>query len=321
MMNVTLVLLALLAQVGASQPDLDAKAKAQVFLKEGTELYQHGIIAEALEKFEQAYAIFPSPKLLFNIGQVNRELGRPIEAIAAFEKFQTLDIDANPELLGEAKRLTEELSKKVARLLIECAMTDAEIAVDGKVVGNAPIRDLVRVLPGQHQVTATHPGAYPAVETVVVSAAVVQPVVIWMRALAENPVVNVAPPAPVVPEVQAAKPVPQPQGWWLGRTWTWVAAGSTVVFAGVATTAGMLMQSKFDSLRHSCGEAAGANWTGCSAEDRSSLDTRKNVANVFWGLTAAAAVTTGVLFFIEGHEVAVAPMAGGSSGFYASVRY
>jgi hypothetical protein len=42
---------------------------------------------------------------------------------------------------------------------------------------------------------------------------------------------------------------------------------------------------------------------------------------VFWGLTAAAAATTGVLFYFEGEPVSAAPMAGGATGFVASVRY
>jgi hypothetical protein len=100
-----------------------------------------------------------------------------------------------------------------------------------------------------------------------------------------------------------------------------VAAGSTVVFAGGATIAGLMMQSKFDELRSSCGNAAGANYTGCKSNDFSALDSRKNTANVFWGLTAAAAVTAGVLFYLEGRPVSVAPMAGEATGLLANLRY
>jgi len=42
---------------------------------------------------------------------------------------------------------------------------------------------------------------------------------------------------------------------------------------------------------------------------------------VFWDLTAAAAVTTGVVFYFEGRPVTVAPVAGGATGFIAAVRY
>jgi len=81
-----------------------------------------------------------------------------------------------------------------------------------------------------------------------------------------------------------------------------------------------LMQSKFDSLRGSCGAGNPAR-PGCSQSDIDSVSSRQTMANVFWGLTAAAAVTTGVLFFVEGRPVSAAPMAGGATGFVATMRY
>ncbi len=80
-----------------------------------------------------------------------------------------------------------------------------------------------------------------------------------------------------------------------------------------------MMQSKYNDLRTSCGKGAGANWTGCSSDEISSLNTRKHIANAFWGLSAAAAVTTGVLFFVEGHDVILTPMAGDTTGVLANV--
>ena len=55
-----------------------AKARAQALLSEGTAAYGRGDYATALDKFTAAYRIFPSPKLWFNIGQANRDLGRPV---------------------------------------------------------------------------------------------------------------------------------------------------------------------------------------------------------------------------------------------------
>jgi hypothetical protein len=198
--------------------------------------------------------------------------------------------------------------------------------VDGRKVGQTPLADFVRVSPGSHQVTATHPSTIPVVQTVDVAAGTVQTISIRPRSLAEAAAVTQVPnssPSPAL-DLQAARSptqTGQETGWWLGRKWTWVAAGSTVVFTGVAAIAGSSMQSKFNDLKKTCGTAAGAGWTGCSSSDTSSLDTRKNIANVFWGLSAAAAVTTGVLFFVEGHSVTVAPMAGNTTGLLANVRY
>ena len=234
-------------------------------------------------------------------------------------------MDASPELLVEAKRSVGELAPKIGKLLIDCGVVDAEISVDGKVAGKAPLADVVRVSPGRHQVTATHATMIPVVQTVEVAPGTVQTVAIRPHGLTDTTEVRQAQSSMLASPVdlQAARPgSPAPSdGWWLGRKWTWVAAGSTVVFVGAAAITGSMMQSKYDDLRTSCGKAAGANWTGCSSDQVSSLDTRKNAANIFWGLSAAAAVTTGVLFFVEGHDVTVAPMAGSTTGLLANVRY
>lgn len=328
----SLVLLSLLAQAGPQTAAPEAKARAQALLKEGAQHYQQGAFADALEKFNQAYAVFPSPKLFLNIGQSSRGLGRLVDAVEAFEKFVAQATDAAPELLAEARRSIQELSPKVGKLLIDCSLPGAEISVDGRPVGRAPLVDMVRVMPGNHQVTATDPNATPDVRNVTVAAGTVETVVMRPRLLSASPpappgVVPVAPPPVVAPpavELQATQPPVEAaadRGWWLGREWTWVAAGGTVVFATGAIIAGTMMQSKFDDLRSTCGKGAGASWTGCSASDIDSLDARKNAANVLWGLTAAAAVTTGVLFYFEGREVAVAPMAGETTGLVARVGY
>jgi hypothetical protein len=324
---VSLALLSLLAQGGMQPENQEAKARAQVLLKAGAQHYQQGAFADALEEFTQAYAVFPSPKLLFNIGQATRELGRPVDSVDAFEKFLVQSPDAASELVAEAKRSIAELSPKTGKLLIDCPLAGAEITVDGKPVGRTPLVDLIRVSPGSHQVTATHPGATPAIENVIVTAGTVQTLVMRPRSLAEASVMlaapsTVAPPSPgPALDAQRTDAPAADEGWLLGRKWTWVAAGATVAFAGGATLAGLMMQSKFDDLNKDCGSAAGANYTGCKPGDFDALDRRKNVANAFWGLTAAATVATGTLFFLEGRRVAVAPMAGETTGLLAKVRY
>jgi hypothetical protein len=119
---------------------------------------------------------------------------------------------------------------------------------------------------------------------------------------------------------QAVSPAEANRGWWLGRKWTWVAAGSTIVFAGAAAIFGARMQSRFDSLHGSCGSASQST-VACSKSDIDSVTTLKNTANILWGLAGASAVTTGVLFFVEGRPVTVAPLAGQATGILASVRY
>ena len=53
----------------------------------GVELYNEGEYKLALIEFERAYAIAPSYKMLYNIGQVRAQLGHYAKATLAFERF------------------------------------------------------------------------------------------------------------------------------------------------------------------------------------------------------------------------------------------
>jgi tetratricopeptide (TPR) repeat protein len=77
-----------------------------------------------------------------------------------------------------------------------------------------------------------------------------------------------------------------------GRFWTWIAAGSAGALAVGALVVGLNAQSKYDDLETRCAP-------NCAASEVDSVRTRATVADVLWGLTAAAAVTAGVLFFLE----------------------
>ena len=137
---------------------------------EGTAAYGRGDYATALDKFTAAYEIFPSPKLWFNIGQANRDLGRPVEAVAAFDRFLRDAGDAPPETLAEARRSAAELKTKLGQIQVTCATDGAEITVDGKQVGSTPLGEMVWTTPGRHQVAVQHAGFSPAIEDVVVVA-------------------------------------------------------------------------------------------------------------------------------------------------------
>ena len=326
-----LLVAALLAQTSPMNASPEAKSKAKTMLNEGSALYQLGDYAGALEKFNQAHATYASPKIWFNIGQANRDLGRLDDAMAAFEKFLIGASDASPEAIADAQKAVAELKPKLGQVRIECQPAGTEVNIDGKVVGQAPLLEPIWAMPGRHQITALSTETSPVVETVNVVAG--EEILVDLKPNAVPVAVQTETPAPATAirlplkenpyeDFSVAQPKihKQPAGWWLGRKWTWAAAGSTVVFATTATIAGAMMQSKFDSLRSSCGRASPTH-TGCGKSDIDSVNSRKDIANVFWGLTAAAAVTTGALFHFEGRAVTVAPMAGEATGVLALVRY
>ena len=342
MCTTAIVALSLLAQLSPQRADPRAKAQAQGLLTDGSVLYERGDYAGALEKFNAAYAAYPSPKLMFNIGQADRDLSRPVEALEAFEKFLAGAPEASPETRADARNSVAELQEKLGQIRIDCDRADTEVSIDGKSVGLTPLADLIWATPGHHQVTASHASAALALENVDVSAGRVRTVVLRLQPLA----LPVAVPAVSKPEaIPASEAVPEPEvtppppasldlrpspapnaagdgGWWLGRKWTWVAAGSTVLLAAGAVTAGLVMQSKFNSLDKSCGSSSGKlNGPACSDGDVAAVRSLEITANVFWGLAGAAAVATGALFYWEGRRISVLPLAGGTTGIAAAVRY
>lgn len=221
--------------VAPATNDAPAKMRAQGLLSEGTAAYGRGDYATALEKFTAAYQIFPSPKLWFNIGQANRDLGRPVEAVAAFDRFLRDAGDAPPETLAEARRSAAELKTKLGQIQVICATDGAEVTVDGKQIGSTPLGEMVWTTPGRHQVAVQHEGFSPAIEDVAVLPGKASTITFDLR------------------PIDLRAPNPNGDGAIVGTTaqnedkpvyrnaWFWVAAG-VVIAAGVA--AGVLIASR-----------------------------------------------------------------------------
>ena len=264
--------------------------------------------------------LIQSPKLMFNIAKPIAISTGPSRLWKLSRNIWQGAADASPETVADVRKSVAQLQRKLGRIQIDCETAGAEVSVDGKSVGVTPLPEPIWATPGRHQVTAKHASAAPAIEDTDVTAGSVSTVT--MRLLpAAVPVATPTPKAAPGFDLQTeSRPGGASEGWWLGRKWTWVAAGSTVLLAAGAITAGLMMDSKFDSLRSSCGAGNPAR-PGCSQSDIDSVNSRQTVANVLWGLTAAAAVTTGALFYFEGRPVTVAPVAGGTTGLVAAVRY
>jgi tetratricopeptide (TPR) repeat protein len=233
MSTAALLLLALLAQAPAKAspplPDRSiAKADAQALLREGTMLYGRGDYAAALEKFKAAYSVYPRPKLLFNIGEANRRLAHPVEALDAFERFLADAKDASAQSRGEAQESVAELKARLARISINTAAAGAEVAVDGTRAGTTPLPRSIWVAPGRHQVTVTRADTLPFLKEVTVAAG-------DARALAVDllPIDGSAPPAAIATTgapSESAKPIT--------KRWAfWAVVGAAAVLGTVAIIA------------------------------------------------------------------------------------
>lgn len=84
------------------------------------------------------------------------------------------------------------------------------------------------------------------------------------------------------------------------RFYTWIAAGSAAALALSGLVVGLNAQSKYDELSDRC---AGIG-AGCTESEIDSVKTRAMVADILFGVAAGAAITAGVLYFIEGRTPA-----------------
>jgi hypothetical protein len=205
------------------------KAAARALLREGTRLFSKGKHQDALDRFNRAYALFPSPKLLYNIAQAQRELGHQVEALTAFEGFLA-QVDKPPaKLAAEVRRSVAGLQSQLAELQIQVNVTGAELSLDGRPLGVAPLLDSVWVTPGAHEIAARKDGFLPAKQAVDARAGGAEQVAITLPPLAKLAAVS---PDPI--PTRAVPPIYK-------RTWFWVAVCGAVVagtVAAVAWTAG-----------------------------------------------------------------------------------
>ncbi|HEX7666487.1 MAG TPA: hypothetical protein VF407_18300 [Polyangiaceae bacterium] len=140
----------LLACTSASAQDDPRKAQAQAIFGDGLKEHDGGHEEAALAKFEDAYRIYPSPNVLFNIGREQQLLGRNLEAIRNYRACIG-DPLLNPSNASLASTYIRELQTKLGRIEIT-APKDAQVEIDGVLqTGGSPYD----VQPGDHKVTVT----------------------------------------------------------------------------------------------------------------------------------------------------------------------
>jgi hypothetical protein len=90
------------------------KRQARAAMTKGTVLFQQGDYESALRAFNEAQALYPSPKIYFNLGQTYRKLDRVADAVEAFETFLQEAPDAAPARRKDAEKFLNELRPRLA---------------------------------------------------------------------------------------------------------------------------------------------------------------------------------------------------------------
>jgi hypothetical protein len=297
----------------AAAEDPTAKAK-EAFLT-GQRFYKEARYADAIAKFEEAYAIKPSPVLFYNIGRCHEQLGDVPKALRAYRDYLRMAPDAkdkdtvNDAIANLERRLKE---KGLQQLMVFADPPTAIIEVDGKVLGNSPAS--VELTAGNHKLLVRAEGYETTERAFVMQTARATEMTINLRPAAAKPMDPPAPP-PLVdapkkddPKVASLTPTKDVTGTSTGATdvtkpaepvkkggrlWTWVAGGAAVAAAGAGVGMGFAAQEE-------SGRTANPPEGVTPAQQAMNAQGLATGANVAYGVAGAAAVAAVVLFFIEG---------------------
>lgn len=205
----------------------EVKEEARQRFDRGVELFEEGDFRLALIEFERAYALIPDYRVLYNIAQVNLQLGRYAAARRALERYLEQAGDALPAARAKSvKRDLEMIAGRTAHLRVESNVEGAELLVDDAVVGTVPLSEPLLVDAGEHRVELRKPGYIPRGQYVKLASGDTNTLTLELEEAIPRTVV-VHPPEPVLPLV-----VHEERPKWLWASWT----ATGVLAAGAAVT-------------------------------------------------------------------------------------
>jgi tetratricopeptide (TPR) repeat protein len=155
------LVLALLLAAPVTAEAQSPKERARVLFREANKLYSRGMYLDALQKYRDARALYPSFKIDLNIGATLDALGRRTEAAAFIERFLVQSASAPAEIIDAARSRLEELRKKLGRVRVTSLVEGATLWVDGKAVGTTPFELPVYLEPGRHAFKLERAGHEP----------------------------------------------------------------------------------------------------------------------------------------------------------------
>ncbi len=150
----------------ASAADPTTIARAQQLLHDGNEMFWAGRVSEALQAFEDAHRLFPTPKLYFNIARCEVGLDRRARALTHYRQFLREVHDSEPPVRAEAEHQVTALTARVAGLRLRQAPANAAVRIDGEPAGLTPIDGPIWMEPGAHRLSVEAPGRPPWIATV-----------------------------------------------------------------------------------------------------------------------------------------------------------
>ncbi|XYH99208.1 PEGA domain-containing protein [Sorangium sp. So ce1128] len=149
----------------------DAAARGDASYRRGLRLYSDGKYVQAESELQSAWELSPTFDVAYNLGNTKYQLKKHREA-AQYLSFALRNwprLKTVAKLKPTAEQRLAESRAQVGAVTVTVSLAGAEVLVDGKVVGRAPLEGEVFVEPGEHRVDARLEGYAPASQTVTVA--------------------------------------------------------------------------------------------------------------------------------------------------------
>lgn len=202
-----------------------AKATAQALLEEGNALFVRGKHQDALAKYQEAIASWDHPAIRFNIVRVLINLDKPILALENLDLALRYGSDPlEDQVFAEAQNYLSLLKGRISTIEVSCEQQGPTVTLDGRPLLSCPGTQSVRVLAGEHHLTAEHTDFLPQTKTVIAAGGAAAKVALHLLTLDEASV--------------------KERRWPVWKPWAVVAAG--VMTTGLGALFLMKSQSDLD---------------------------------------------------------------------------
>ena len=301
------MVLALSAPVLAQpQPTKAEEAKAAELKKQGDDLMHASKFKDALDKYDESFAIVANPAIQYNRGKALQSLEDWTGAIDAFDKFvATAPADLKSKVPNLDKTMAE-IREHIATLVIKCEVQGATILVGEKNIGTVPVQPF-RTTPGDVTITASAPGYITAKQDVTLMPGETATIDVPLKKAATETIATTTTKEPTPfdgqpqPPPEKEKPVESHGSGW--KTLAWVSGGIGIATLGTGLAFfGLSLADKGNADPHCPNKV-------CDATGRQTI----NEAWTFADVSTVLVVTGAVALALSLTSFIVAPKSSSSS--------
>jgi hypothetical protein len=167
-----LLTIAPLVRAQGSPASSDSNSEARHHFQQGVEQARQGNLVAALREFESAYGARPHFSVLYNIGQAYATLGKPVEAVASFERYLA---EGGAQVSGARRAEVEQLiatnRKRIGQLrIVAPSPEETKVWLDGRELPPASLAEPVTLVAGPHSIMHSVRASSPSSQEVSVVA-------------------------------------------------------------------------------------------------------------------------------------------------------